>query len=306
MKSMNFLHVLAYVGAAILGLLTYLSTFDPTNLAFISATAVKDGTIAVAVAAAILTALHQAGVVVPGKKTDVTTVARVILPLVLVLPFLGGCAGGPKPIALPTLSTAQLQALTRQVCTALNTDLVLLEGPTGKALLTPSAMTKVTTIIGPTITAVCSSGASVDVTSLQTLNNTVVPALIDLVAAVPGIPDQPEILAGLTLVQVALVPVVNQAIAAAQAAASSAPSSAPAPVSSAPTALAVPATDVPAQNRHFVLAAVESPQAVGASAALVLIGCLQAFEHISVNAPTGAAITVLFTVAAAAIDNLIS
>lgn len=68
----------------------------------------------------------------------------------------------------------------------------------------------------------------------------------------------------------------------------------------------VPPVEVPQQNKHFVLSSVESPPVVGASASLVLIACLQAFAHISVNAPVGAAITVLFTVGAAAIDNLIS
>lgn len=210
---------------------------------------------------------------------------------------LSGCANGPQPIALPTLSTAQLQLLTKQVCTALQTDLVLLEGPTGSALLTPGAATKVTTVIGPTITAVCNSGASVDLTSLQTLNNTVLPALIDIVAAVPSIPDQPEILAGLTLAQVALVPIVNQAIAAAQAAqasSSSAPSSAPAAATPAATTDLAP---VPAQNRTFAL--IESPQAVGGATAAVSIAVLQAFWHIQTAAPVAAALVVLATLGAA-------
>lgn len=75
-----------------------------------------------------------------------------------------------------------------------------------------------------------------------------------------------------------------------------------------PTTSLAPSTpiDIPPQNRHFVLSSVESPQVVGASASLVLIACLQAFAHVDVNAPVGAAITVLFTVGAAAIDNLIN
>ena len=153
-----------------------------------------------------------------------------------------------------------------------------------------------------TITAVCNSGASLDVTSLQTLNNTVLPALIDIVGAVPSIPHQPEILAGLTLAEVALVPIVNQAIAASQAAPSSAPSSSPAV--SAPTTMDVP-QEVPAAApapRFALAAAVESPAAVGAASATVLVSCLQAFRHISVNGPTPAAITVLFTVSAALLD----
>lgn len=72
------------------------------------------------------------------------------------------------------------------------------------------------------------------------------------------------------------------------------------------TGAAAPATtDVPPQNKHFVLASVESPPVVGAAASLVLVASLQAFAHVQVASPVAAAITVLFTVGAAAIDNLI-
>lgn len=79
----------------------------------------------------------------------------------------------------------------------------------------------------------------------------------------------------------------------------------------APTTMTVPqtlapVTDVPAQNKHFVLAAVESPPAVGGAASLVLIASLKTFWHIDTSAPVAAALTVLFTVGAAAIDNLIT
>lgn len=68
----------------------------------------------------------------------------------------------------------------------------------------------------------------------------------------------------------------------------------------------VPAADVPAQNKHFVLASVESPSMVGGAASLVLVSSLKAFGHVDVSAPVAAALTVLFTVSSALISNLIS
>lgn len=71
---------------------------------------------------------------------------------------------------------------------------------------------------------------------------------------------------------------------------------------------AQPATtlDIPLQNKHFVLASVESPQMVGGAASLVLVASLQAFGHVSVGAPVAAALTVLLTAGAALIDELAS
>lgn len=54
--------------------------------------------------------------------------------------------------------------------------------------------------------AVCAAGGQIDVTDIQTLNNTAFPALIGLVGALPMLPNQPVILLGLTLAQ----PILNQ------------------------------------------------------------------------------------------------
>lgn len=230
------------------------------------------------------------------KKTSpvVQTIAKVLIPLMLLLPLLHGCTTANGKLAPPTLTTSQLQALTKTVCTTLNADIVVLEGPTGKTLLAanPKATAELSAA-GVAVASVCASGAAVDVTSLQTIVNTVLPALTDVVAAIPQIPDQPEILAGLTAAQLILIPVVNQLIDMAPA--SSAPSSAPA--SSAPPAALVP---VPPQNRTFAL--IESPQAVGGATAALTIASLQAFWHISTSAPAAAAMVVLATLGAAYLD----
>jgi hypothetical protein len=49
--------------------------------------------------------------------------------------------------------------------------------------------------------AVCAAGGQINVTDLQTLNDTAFPALIGLVGALPMLPNQPAILLGLTLAQ---------------------------------------------------------------------------------------------------------
>lgn len=82
--------------------------------------------------------------------------------------------------------------------------------------------------------SVCAAGGLIDVTNLETLNNTAFPALITLVGALPMLPNQPAILLGLTLAQ----PILNQVLttvqaqqaAAAAAASASAPAAASAPV----------------------------------------------------------------------------
>ncbi|HTV76650.1 MAG TPA: hypothetical protein VMF03_00200 [Steroidobacteraceae bacterium] len=289
MKTMNLYHALAYVGGLALMALAWLAVQPPAEFQFLGpkAAAVIAGLIGVA--ASIVAYAHQSGWM-PSSKASVTTIAKVFLPLAVVLPLMGGCATTGGKLAVPTLTTAQLQAVTKSVCTTLNADVAVLEGPTGQTLLAsnPTAQKQISTVIGPDIAAVCASGAAVDVTSLQTIVNTVLPAITAVVASVPQIPDQAEILAGLTAAQLILVPVVNQLIDLAPAA-SSAPSSAPA--ASVPAGAKV--TDVPAQAKHFALASIETPQAVGAAASLVIVSSLQAFDHVTVNAPTAAALTVL-------------
>lgn len=148
------------------------------------------------------------------------------------LSFAGCATNGaitpPKLIVTP-------QQLVTDFCPIVNADLKAIAASpllnaSQKLILNgdPSAPTK------PGIIAinasVCAAGGTIDVTNLETLNNTAFPALITLVAALPMIPDQPAILLGLTLAQ----PILNQVLAtiqAQQAAAAAAASS----VSTTPT-----------------------------------------------------------------------
>lgn len=152
----------------------------------------------------------------PGAATKAfIPFALLILGSILTTSGLSGCAGAPvKPISIPVIPPAQLAA---QVCPIIKADLLLLESPAGAALLSPAQQAKITNTIVPANDAVCAAGATVDLTDLQKFNDTIFPALIQIVSAVPAIPNQPAVLLGLTLAQPILGVIVQQAIAASQA-----------------------------------------------------------------------------------------
>jgi hypothetical protein len=92
--------------------------------------------------------------------------------------------------------------------------------------------------------------------------------------------------------QAAVADILNAIIAAAGGLPAAAPSSAPSAVMT-PAGATITQADVPAQNRHFVLSSVESPQAVGGASSLLLVTALKTFWHVDVSAPAAAALTVL-------------
>lgn len=121
-----------------------------------------------------------------------------------------GCAssGAPKLIVPP-------QQLLADFCPVVNADLkVLASSP----LLTAAQRDTVSSIEA-TNTEVCSAGAQIDLASLHALNATAFPALLELVSSIPGIPDQPAIMLGLTLAQPILAQVVQSIGAASEPAA---------------------------------------------------------------------------------------
>jgi hypothetical protein len=137
---------------------------------------------------------------------------------------LTGCQSGPqpvslKPISIPVIPPAQLAA---QVCPVIRADLALLQSPSGASLLTPEQQAKVANTIAPASESVCAAAATVDLTSLQAFNDTAFPALIAIVGAVPGIPNQPAVLLALQLAQPLLQQAVSSAIAATKASAAAA------------------------------------------------------------------------------------
>ncbi|MFM0357952.1 hypothetical protein PQR12_31055 [Paraburkholderia nemoris] len=142
-----------------------------------------------------------------------------------------GCALPGSP-AIPTP-----QQLVTDFCPTVNADLKLLAV---SPLLNASQQQLLNGVPGdatrPGIiainNAVCAAGGQINVTDLQTLNNTAFPALIGLVGALPMLPNQPAILLGLTLAQ----PILNQIVAQVMPAA---PASSVVPTS-APSAASTP------------------------------------------------------------------
>ncbi len=79
-------------------------------------------------------------------------------------------------------------------------------------------------------TSVCAAGAQLNVTDLQTLHDTLLPAVVTIVQAVPAFPDQTAVLLGLNTFGPLVQGMIDQLIAA--AALKTAPVSAPVAASS--------------------------------------------------------------------------
>lgn len=125
--------------------------------------------------------------------------------LVTSIALLSGCAStgsAPQMIVQP-------QQLIAGFCPVVNADLKVLGASTLLNADQQALVAKVLTVN----TAVCAAGSSVDFADLQTLNATLFPALITLVASVPTLPNQPTILLGLELAQ----PILSQVVATIQA-----------------------------------------------------------------------------------------
>ena len=110
-----------------------------------------------------------------------------------------GCANAPVKLIPP-------QQLIADFCPVVNADLAAL----AKSPLLDASQQAALMNIATVNQAVCSAGAAIDITDLQKLNATALPALIGLVGSLPMIPNQPAILLGLTLAQPILAQVVAQ------------------------------------------------------------------------------------------------
>ncbi|MPW16889.1 hypothetical protein GCT13_08075 [Paraburkholderia sp. CNPSo 3157] len=127
-----------------------------------------------------------------------------------------GCAGVQvKPVSLPIIPPAQL---AEQFCPIVKADLDILST---SPLLSQAQKDKLLSV-SPINDAVCSASATIQLTDLQSFNNTLFPAVTAIVAAVPAIPNQPAILLALQLAQPLLNQVVADAIAASKASAATA------------------------------------------------------------------------------------
>lgn len=123
---------------------------------------------------------------------------------------LTGCANAPVKLVPP-------QQLVTAFCPVVNADLdVLSKSP----LMSADQRALLTEKIIPGNQAICTAGGQINVQDLQAFNATLFPALITLVSAVPGLPNQPAILLGLTLAQPILAQVAAQIATAPDAASS--------------------------------------------------------------------------------------
>jgi len=125
-----------------------------------------------------------------------------------------GCA--TQPVSLPTP-----QQLFAQACPVVNADLAILAD---SPLLSASQQDALKNTIIPANKGICAAGVQINVDDLKKFHDSLLPAAIDIVAAVPAIPNQPVILLALQT----FGPMVQQMIDAAIV--TVAPASASAPV----------------------------------------------------------------------------
>ncbi|WP_321905102.1 hypothetical protein [Paraburkholderia tropica] len=137
--------------------------------------------------------------------------------------ILAALAAGVVALSLGACSSTQLstaQQLFTSDCSVVNADLQAL---TTSTLLTSDQQSKVSDLLTAN-KAVCSSVASADVSTLKSIHDSLLPAAILVVSAVPAIPNQPAILLALNTIGPIIQQLVDQAITASTAAtAASAP-----------------------------------------------------------------------------------
>jgi hypothetical protein len=119
--------------------------------------------------------------------------------------------------ACTSLPTVQQQFQTG--CTIVNGDLAILGQST---LLNADQQAVINKTVLPANQAICKAGGQIDVASLKAFHDSLLPAAITIVQAVPTLPNQPAILLGLSTFGPMVQALIDQLIAATTAAASSA------------------------------------------------------------------------------------
>ncbi|MBN3811718.1 hypothetical protein [Paraburkholderia sp. Ac-20347] len=137
--------------------------------------------------------------------------------------ILAAFAAGVVALALGACSSTQLttaQQLFTSDCAVVNADLQAL---TTSTLLTADQQSKVADLLTAN-KAVCSAVASADVSTLKSIHDSLLPAAILVVSAVPAIPNQPAILLALNTIGPIVQQLIDQAITASTASGDSAAS----------------------------------------------------------------------------------
>lgn len=114
-----------------------------------------------------------------------------------------------------SLPTVQEQFQTG--CTIVNGDLAIIaQSP----LLNAEQQAVISKTVLPANQAICKAGAQLNVTDLKAFHDSLLPAAITIVQAVPALPDQPAILLGLATFGPMVQAIIDQLIATAAPAAS--------------------------------------------------------------------------------------
>jgi hypothetical protein len=114
-----------------------------------------------------------------------------------------------------SLPTVQQQFQTG--CTIVNGDLAIIaQSP----LLNADQQAVISKTVLPANQAICKAGAQLNVTDLKAFHDSLLPAAITIVQAVPALPDQPAILLGLATFGPMVQAIIDQLIATAAPAAS--------------------------------------------------------------------------------------
>lgn len=138
--------------------------------------------------------------------------------------------------ACSSLPTVQQQFQTG--CTIVNGDLAILgQSP----LLNADQQAVINKTVLPANQAICKAGGQLDVASLKVFHDSLLPAAITIVQAVPALPNQPAILLGLSTFGPMVQALIDQLIAATTVAASSTAAA------SAPVAASTPLAGAPLQ-----------------------------------------------------------
>lgn len=137
--------------------------------------------------------------------------------------------------ACTSLPTVQQQFQTG--CTIVNGDLSILGA---SPLLNASQQDVINKTVLPANQAICKAGGQIDVASLRAFHDSLLPAAITIVQAVPALPNQPAILLGLSTFGPMVQALIDQLIAATNAASS-------ATAASAPVAASTPLAGAPLQ-----------------------------------------------------------
>lgn len=117
-------------------------------------------------------------------------------------------------------------------CTIVNGDLAIIgQSP----LLTADQQAMINKTVLPANKAICQAGAQLNVADLKGLHDTLLPTAIDIVKAVPALPNQQAILLGLQTFGPMVQALIDQIVTAATpAAGASAPVAASTPLAGAP------------------------------------------------------------------------